>query len=102
VLYFTYALGYSQLQETYALTPLALASFGTSLLAGKLSGEVTPSLMCLTSMAIVAVGLGLLGLLSPLASFLDMAWCGLLMGSGIGMAFQSLTMLSLSQVQDHR
>jgi MFS family permease len=82
----------------YALIPLALASFVTSLLAGKLSSKVTPSLMCLSGMAMVAVGLGLLGLLSPLISFLDIAWCGLLMGGGIGMAFQSLTMLSLAQV----
>ncbi len=98
VLYFTNALGYRQLQAAYALIPLALASFVTSLLAGKVSSKLTPSLMCLAGMAMVAVGLGLLGLLSPLTSFLDIAWCGLLMGGGIGMAFQSLTMLSLSQV----
>jgi EmrB/QacA subfamily drug resistance transporter len=98
VLYFTNALGYSQLQAAYALLPLALASFVTSLLAGKVSSKVTPSLMCLAGMAMVAVGLGLLGLLSPLTSLLVIAWCGLLTGGGIGMAFQSLTMLSLSQV----
>jgi hypothetical protein len=54
--------------------------------------------MCLAGMALVAIGLGLLGLLSPLPSFLAIACCGLVMGGGIGMAFQSLTMLSLSQV----
>lgn len=98
VLYFTNALGYSQLQAAYALLPLALASFVTSLLAGKLSNKVTPSLMCLAGMTLVAIGLGLLGLLSPLPSFLAIACCGLVMGGGIGLAFQSLTILSLSQV----
>jgi EmrB/QacA subfamily drug resistance transporter len=98
VLYFTNALGSSQLQAAYALLPLALASFVASLLAGKLSSKVTPSLMCLAGMALVAIGLGLLGLLSPLPSFLAIACCGLVMGGGIGMAFQSLPMLSLSQV----
>jgi len=98
VLYFTNALGYSQLHAAYALLPIALASFVASLLAGKLSSKVTPSLMCLAGMALLAIGLGLLGLLSPLASFLDIAWRGLLMGGGIGLAFQSLPILSLSQV----
>jgi EmrB/QacA subfamily drug resistance transporter len=98
VLYFTNALGYRQLQAAYALLPIALASFVTSLLAGKVSSKLTPSLMCLAGMAMVAVGLGLLGLLSPLPSLLVIAWCGLLMGGGIGMAFQSLPMLSLAQV----
>jgi len=60
--------------------------------------RVSPSLMCLAGMAMVAVGLGLLGLLSPLTSFPAIAWCGLLTGGGIGLAFQSLTMLSLAQV----
>ena len=49
-------------------------------------------------MAMVAVGLGLLGLLSPFTSFLAIAWWGLLTGGGIGLAFQSLTLLSLAQV----
>ena len=98
VLYFTNALGYRLLQAAYALLPLALASFVTSLLAGKVSSKVTPSLMCLAGLAMVAVGLGLLGLLSPLASFLAIACCGLLTGGGMGIAFQSLTLLSLSQV----
>jgi EmrB/QacA subfamily drug resistance transporter len=98
VLYFTNALGYSQLQAAYALIPIALASFVASLLAGKLSSKVTPSLMCLAGMALLAIGLGLLGLLSPLPSFLAMACCGLVMGGGIGLAFQSLTLLSLAQV----
>jgi EmrB/QacA subfamily drug resistance transporter len=98
VLYFTIALGYSQLQAAYALLPIALASFVTSLLAAKGSSKLTPSLMCLAGMAMVAVGLGLLGLLGPLTSLLAIAWCGLLMGGGIGMAFQSLPMLSLAQV----
>src|SRR5204862_806515 len=80
------------------LIPIALASFVASLLAGKLSSKVTPYMMCLAGMALVAIGLGLLGLLSPLASFLDIAWRGLLMGGGIGLAFQSLPILSLSQV----
>ena len=98
MLYFTNALGYSLLQAAYALLPLALASFVTSLLAGKVSSKVTPPLMCLTGMAMVAIGLGLFGLLSPLASFLDIACCGLLTGGGMGISFQSLTLLSLSQV----
>ncbi len=98
VLYFTNALGYSQLHAAYALIPIALASFVASLLAGKLSSKVTPSMMCLAGMALVAIGLGLLGLLSPEASFMDIAWRGLLMGGGIGLAFQSLPILSLSQV----
>ena len=98
VLYFTNALGYRQLQAAYALLPLALASFVASLLAGKVSSKVTPALMCLAGMALLAIGLGLLGLLSPLPSFLDIAWRGLLMGGGIGLAFQSLPILSLSQV----
>jgi EmrB/QacA subfamily drug resistance transporter len=98
VLYFTNALGYRQLQAAYALLPLALASFVTSLLAGKVRSKVTPALMCLAGMALLAIGLGLLGLLSPLASFLDIAWRGLLMGGGIGLAFQSLPLLSLAQV----
>jgi hypothetical protein len=68
------------------------------LLAGKLSSKVTPSMMCLAGMALVAIGLGLLGLLSTEAFFLDIAWRGLLAGGGIGMAFQSLPILSLSQV----
>jgi len=98
VLYFTNALGYSQLHAAYALIPIALASFVASLLAGKLSSKVTPSMMCLAGMALVAIGLGLLGLLSTEASFMDIAWRGLLMGGGIGLAFQSLPILSLSQV----
>jgi EmrB/QacA subfamily drug resistance transporter len=98
VLYFTNALGYRQLQAAYALLPLALASFVASLLAGKVRSKVTPALMCLAGMALLAIGLGLLGLLSPLASFLDIAWRGVLMGGGIGLAFQSLPMLSLAQV----
>jgi hypothetical protein len=49
-------------------------------------------------MALVAIGLGLLGLLSTESSFMDIAWCGVLMGGGIGLAFQSLPILSLSQV----
>jgi EmrB/QacA subfamily drug resistance transporter len=98
VLYFTNALGYRQLQAAYALLPLALASFVASLLAGKVRSKVTPALMCLAGMALLALGLGLLGLLSPLPSFLDIAWRGLLMGGGIGLAFQSLPMLSLAQV----
>ena len=98
VLYFTNALGYSQLHAAYALIPIALASFVASLLAGKLSSKVTPSMMCLAGMALVALGLGLLGLLSTEASFMDIAWRGLLMGGGIGLAFQSLPILSLSQV----
>jgi hypothetical protein len=98
VLYFTNALGYRQLQAAYALLPLALASFVASLLAGKVRSKVTPALMCLAGMALLAIGLGLLGLLSPLASFMDIAWRGLLMGGGIGLAFQSLPILSLSQV----
>ena len=61
VLYFTNALGYRQLQAAYALLPLALASFVTSLLAGKVSSKVTPSLMCLAGLAMVAVGLALGG-----------------------------------------
>src|SRR5439155_21258665 len=55
-------------------------------------------MMCLAGMALVAIGLGLLGLLSTEASFMDIAWRGLLMGGGIGLAFQSLPILSLSQV----
>ncbi len=98
VLYFTNALGYSQLQAAYALIPIALASFVVSLLAGKLSSKITPYMMCLAGMALVAMGLGLLGLLGTEASFLDIAWRALLMGGGIGLAFQSLPMLSLSQV----
>jgi MFS family permease len=98
VLYFTNALGYSQLHAAYALIPIALASFVASLLAGKLSSKVTPSMMCLAGMALVAIGLGLLGLLSTEASFMDIAWRGVLMGGGIGLAFQSLPILSLSQV----
>jgi EmrB/QacA subfamily drug resistance transporter len=98
VLYLTNALGYRHLQAAYALLPLALASFVASLLAGKVSSKVTPSLMCLAGMALVAIGLGLLGLLSPLPSFLDIAWRGVLMGGGIGVAFQGLTLLSLAQV----
>src|SRR5205085_1712864 len=70
VLYFTNALGYSQLHAAYALIPIALASFVASLLAGKLSSKVTPSMMCLAGMALVAIGLGLLGLLSTEASFM--------------------------------
>ena len=83
VLYFTNALGYRQLQAAYALLPLALASFVASLLAGKVRSKVTPALMCLAGMALLAMGLGPLGLLSPLPSFLDIACCGLLMGGGI-------------------
>ncbi len=98
VLYFTNTLGYSQLHVAYALIPIALASFVASLLAGKLGSKVTPSMMCLAGMALVAIGLGLLGLLSTEASFMDIAWRGLLMGGGIGLAFQSLPILSLSQV----
>jgi EmrB/QacA subfamily drug resistance transporter len=98
VLYFTNALGSSQLQAAYALIPLALGSFVASLLAGKVSSKVTPSLMSLAGMALVSIGLGLLALLSPLASFLDIAWCGLVTGGGIGLGFQSLTILSLAQV----
>src|SRR5437588_9558086 len=93
VLYFTNALGYSQLHAAYALIPIALASFVASLLAGKLSSKVTPSMMSLAGMAMVAIGLGLLSLLRTEASFMDIAWRGLLTGGGIGLAFQSLPIL---------
>src|SRR5205807_2060801 len=77
VLYFTNALGYSQLHAAYALIPIALASFFASLLAGKLSSKVPPSMMCLAGMALVAIGLGLLGLLSTEASYMDLALPGM-------------------------
>src|SRR5262249_1736378 len=38
------------------------------------------------------------GFLTPLTFFLAIAWCGLLTGGGISIAFQSLTLLCLSQV----
>ncbi len=98
VLFFTNALGYSQLHAAFALIPFALAGFVASLLAGKLSSRISPYVMCLAGMALSALGLGLLGLLSPEASYRDIVWRGLVMGGGIGMAFQSLPVLSLSEV----
>src|SRR5207247_9384023 len=58
----------------------------------------TPSMICLSGMGLVAIGLVLLVLLSTEASFMDIAWRGLLMGGGSGLAFQSRPILSLSQV----
>jgi Na+/melibiose symporter-like transporter len=97
VLYFTDALGYHQLHAAYALLPIALTGFVASATCGKASSKIGPHLICLVGMALAAVGLGLLSQLSPETSYLEIAWRGVVMGAGIGMAFQSLPTLALSE-----
>src|SRR5258708_12312906 len=55
VLYFTNALGYSQLHAAYALIPIALASFVPSLLAGKLLLNFPPSFIYLAHLTLSAI-----------------------------------------------
>ena len=98
VLYYMNALAYSQLHAAYALLPLPLAAFVVSMLAGRLSGKVNPYVMGLVGLVLLAVGFGLLSLLSTDAPYLDVAWRSLLLGAGIGMVFQSQPSISLSEV----
>ncbi len=97
VLYYMNALAYSQLNAAYALLPLPLASFVVSVLAGRVSGRFNPHIMGLVGLILLAVGFGLLCLLSTDASYLDVAWRSLLLGAGIGMVFQSQPSISLSK-----
>lgn len=98
VLYYMNALAYSQLHAAYALLPLPLAAFVVSVLAGRWSGRLNPHVMGLVGLVLLAVGFGLLGLLSTDASYLDVAWRSLFLGAGIGMIFQSQPSISLSKV----
>ena len=98
VLYYMNALTYSQLHAAYALLPMPLAAFVVSVLAGRLSGKVNPHVMGLVGLVLLAVGFGLLCLLSTDTSYLDVAWRSVLLGAGFGMVFQSQPSISLSQV----
>jgi len=89
VLYFTDAQGYTQVQTAYALLPMAFAAFAVALLTGRLSRRINPHLMGIA---------GLLCLLNPHAAYLDIAWRGLLLGTGMGLVFLSQPIIALSDI----
>jgi EmrB/QacA subfamily drug resistance transporter len=102
VLYFTNAQGYTQMQTAYALLPMAFGAFAVALLTGRLSKWINPHLMGIAGLLLVAGSFGLLCLLSPHAAYLDIAWRGLLLGTGMGLVFLSQPMIALSGIPPAR
>lgn len=100
VLYFQRLLGYNNLQAAYALLPVPLSSFVTSVLMGRLSTKFkfNYALMCVIGTTLYTLGLALYCMLPVTATALDTAWRSVLVGVGIGMTMQSLPNINLTNV----
>ncbi len=98
VLSFTNAQGYTQMQTAYALLPMAFGAFAVAVLTGRLSRRINPHVMGIAGLLLVAVSFGLLCLLNPHAAYLDIAWRGLLLGTGMGLVFLSQPIIALSDI----
>jgi DHA2 family multidrug resistance protein-like MFS transporter len=82
------ALGRSQVETGLLMTPWPLATAVIAPLAGRLADRYPAGMLGGIGLAIFAVGLGLLALLSPHPTALDIAWRMVACGVGFGL-FQS-------------
>jgi len=98
VLYFIDVRGYDQIHAAYALLPIPLASFIVSALAGRLSSKINPYIVGIVSMLLIAIGFLLLYVMSDETTYIDIAWRSVFLGVGMGMIFQSLPAIALSEV----
>ncbi|MBX5451397.1 MFS transporter [Thermogemmatispora sp.] len=98
VFYFIELRGYDQLKAAYALVPLPLASLVVSLLMGAVGRRLSPPLVGLTGLLLVALGFALLALIDASADVLTTSWHLALIGVGMGLCFQSFPAFALSEV----
>nr|MBA2284537.1 DHA2 family efflux MFS transporter permease subunit [Ktedonobacteraceae bacterium] len=98
VLYFINDRGYDQLGAAYAILPIPLASFVTSIFSGIFSRRLNQRVMGFLGLVLLSLGLGLLYTLTPDASYLDTAWRSVLIGVGMGLCFQNFPNFALAGV----
>lgn len=98
VLYFMNARGDDPLQAAYATLPIPLASLVVSAISSRISNLISPKIMGIVGIVLLAIGLSFLYLLPLNATYFDTAWRGVLIGIGVGLCFTSFPNISLSEV----
>ena len=98
VLFFQNARGFDQIHAAYAVLPAPIAAFIISIICGRLSRRINPFYMGITAMIAIALGFFLVDFTTVDSSFFELAWKNVILGIGIGMIFQTLPSISLSEI----
>jgi len=91
---FQHALGRSQVETGFLMTPWPVVVAAMAPVAGRLSDRYPPGLLGGIGLALLAAGLGLLALLPANSGVLDIAWRMTLCGAGFGF-FQAPNMRAI-------
>ncbi|BCL78244.1 hypothetical protein ccbrp13_07090 [Ktedonobacteria bacterium brp13] len=98
VLFFQNARGFDQIHTAYAILPAPIAAFIISIICGRLSRRINPFYLGITAMFAIALGFFLVDFTTVDSSFFELAWKNVILGIGIGMIFQTLPSISLSEI----
>jgi MFS family permease len=98
VLFFQNARGFDQLHAAYAILPAPIASFIISIIGGRFSRRINSFYLAITGMVAIAVGFFLACFTTPATPYLVLAGENVILGLGIGLIFQALPNLSMSEV----
>jgi drug resistance transporter, EmrB/QacA subfamily len=98
VLFFQNALGFDQLHAAYAILPAPLTAFLISIIGGRFSRRINSFYLAIIGMVAITIGFLLACFTTPTTPYFILAGENVILGFGIGLIFQSLPNLSMSEV----
>lgn len=98
VIFMVNVMGYSELRAAVAITPIPATSLIVAPFAGRLCDKIGSRIPAMLAIVCLGLGLYLLSQLGADATWVDVAWRAVIIGTGIGLGNTALTVSAMSAV----